>query len=793
MKKILFLLATIVLLGIPVSHAQVKVMRQPKQFAEPYDNTDVKTVSRDFVFKPWVVYSDRSDNKTYSTEDGFTVNKVLGFMDPFYVLDETKTRVHIVKVDDGALNLSDLTVSKHEDFGWVDKENMLLWERGITAQKTGMNRKVIVINTVEWAKSTKAGDESDIVEFYRKPDLTQQTGRRSQLFQIFYVYKTSSDKKSLLIGRTSGITDAKNAENEVVGWVDRLRLVFWDHRVAIEPNWQEEAVKERRAKGVKSMVFRDKPSAERFASSLTVDRTSVLWDSDPYEKRRKGDYKRFPYISKDPDNSIVHNGVWGSTFTAEGDVIEGDVKANVDRMLSQIVEKRRNINIVFVVDATSSMLPYFRPIALSVTSSINRLSQTKNNIRFGAVAYRDIAEGEYLVERIRLTSKYEDVTEWLQTVYSSAKNVNDRDDAEAVFYGLRDALRNTDLPANETNYVILIGDAGSHTRNDESQVGRDELTALLAGKNVNLMAFQVNHKGSQDFENFNLQVKDLMQASAFRAWKQEENTYRLFGMNMPPKLNKLGNTESYLEGSALAGKLVQSLPGKSISPYTLQEQLITFITKAEDDINNVISLLNDVKEGKGISQIAGNLEYKPALINILVQSGVSNEQLELLKKARFQFYTTGYSDLQPEGFTYPLYQTVLFINRLELGGIVSDISRLLQKKSGNEVRRHLHNTFLKILEEHLGEMGNENIGNKSMEEITRLLFGLPSTSRMLRDVRLDDILDPVRFSDDKLLFWVGEMEAKLTRLKKIQNSENYEQSFESNDEIYYWLAQDLLP
>jgi hypothetical protein len=130
---------------------------------------------------------------------------------------------------------------------------------------------------------------------------------------------------------------------------------------------------------------------------------------------------------------------------------------------------------------------------------------------------------------------------------------------------------------------------------------------------------------------------------------------------------------------------------------------------------------------------------------------------------------------------------------LELGGIVSDISRLLQKKSGNEVRRHLHNTFLKILEEHLGEMGNENIGNKSMEEITRLLFGLPSTSRMLRDVRLDDILDPVRFSDDKLLFWVGEMEAKLTRLKKIQNSENYEQSFESNDEIYYWLAQDLLP
>jgi len=793
MKKIILSAILIVFLGITIAQAQVKVMRMPRQFANPFDNTDVKAISQDFVFKPWLVFSDRSDNKTYSTEDGSTESKVLGFMDPFYVLGETKTRIHIAKVNDGDFNKSDLTVSKYDDYGWVDKESMLLWDNGITAQKTGMNRKVIVINNVEWATKVAAGDQSDIVEFYKKPDLTQKTGRRAQTFQIFYVYKVSPDKKSLLIGRTSKITDSKNAENEVVGWANRLRMVFWDHRVAIEPNWLEQAVAERKTKGVKSIVFRDMPSAEEFESTLKIDRNSLLWDADPYEKRRKGDYKRFPFISTYPDNNIVKNGVWGSTFTAEGDIIEGDVKANVDRMLSQMVEKRRNINIVFVVDATTSMLPYFRPIALSVTSSINRLSQSKNNIRFGAVVYRDFAEDEYLVERIRLTSKYDEVTDWLQNAYSSVKNMNDKDDAEAVFYGLRDALRNTDLPPNETNYVILIGDAGSHSRNDDSQVSRDELITLLAGKNVNFMAFQVNNKGSKDFENFNLQVKDLMQASGFRAWKEDENTYRLFGMNTPPRLSKQESTVSFLEGAALAGKLVQSLPGKSISPYTLQEQLISFITKAEDDVNKVIALLNDVKEGKGISQIADNVEYKPALINILVQSGVSQEQLEMLKKSRFQFYTTGYSDMQPKGFSYPLFQTVLFINREELGGIVSDISRLLQKKSGNEVRRHLYNTFLKILEEHLGEMGTENVGQKSMEEITDLLFGLPSTSRFLKDVRLDDILDPVRFPNDKLMFWMSEMETKLNQLKKIQNSDNYDFSFESNDEIFYWLQQTNLP
>ena len=783
-------LAVIISLGISVANAQVKVMRMPKQYAEPNDNTEIRTVSKDFAFEPWVVYSDRSDNKTYTTEDGSTVRKVLGFMDHFYVLNETKTRIHLAKVAPGALNTSDLTASNYEDFGWADKESMLLWNRGITAQKTGMNRKAIAINSIDRAKQT----ESNFVEFYKRPDLTQKTDRHSQLFQIFYVYKASPDRKSLLIGRSSQISDTKNAENEVVGWVDRLRLVFWDHRVAIEPNWQEEAVKERKAKGVKSMVFRDKPSAERFSASLNVDRNSVLWDSDPYEKRRKGDYKRFIYISKDPYNDLVHVGLWGRT-TAEmdTDVIGFDAKTNIDRKINQIIENSRNINFVFVVDGSKNMHPYFNSIALSVTICMNRLSKTKNNIRFGAVVYRDLAEGEYLVERIRLTSEYEDVTEWLQTVYSSAKNMNDRDDAEAFFYGLRDALRNTDLPPNETNYVILIGDAGSHARNDDSQVSRDELTTLLAGKNVNLMAFQVNHKGSQDYENFNLQVKDLMQAAAFRIWRQQENTYRLFDMNMPPELSKHSSTLSYLEGSPVSGKLVQSLPGKSISAYTLQKQLNTVILEAENGIQNLISLLNDVKEGKGIFQIANNLEYNPALINILVQNGLSMEELELLNEARFQTYTTGYAVMQPRGFIYPLFQMVLFINRLELGGIISDISRLLQKKSGNEVRRHLHNTFLKILEEHLGEMVNENIGNKSMEEITRLLFGLPSTSRMLRDIKLDDILDPARFPDDKLEFWVNEMEQKMSLLKKIQNSENYEYSFESNDEIFYWLQQDFLP
>jgi hypothetical protein len=130
---------------------------------------------------------------------------------------------------------------------------------------------------------------------------------------------------------------------------------------------------------------------------------------------------------------------------------------------------------------------------------------------------------------------------------------------------------------------------------------------------------------------------------------------------------------------------------------------------------------------------------------------------------------------------------------MELGGIISDMSRLVNKRTGADARRQMYNTWLRILEEHLGESFSNELTGKSMEEITDILFGLPTKSKFLDEINLGDILDPLKFPDDKLTAWMSEIDQKLRALRNIQNTDNYPYSFTSNDEIYYWIIQSNLP
>jgi hypothetical protein len=275
----------------------------------------------------------------------------------------------------------------------------------------------------------------------------------------------------------------------------------------------------------------------------------------------------------------------------------------------------------------------------------------------------------------------------------------------------------------------------------------------------------------------------------------------MMGSAMPPELKNTSSGTFELAGSPITGKVIYSSPGKSIGAYTFQGQVSAFIAKSENDVNTTIDYLNKILEGGGIPALQNedvskqtfDESFKPILINILAQSGITPAQLSILRKSRYQFYTTGYTSQQPDNLENPVFQTVLFITRMELGGIISDMSRLVNKRTGADARRQMYNTWLRILEEHLGESFSNELTGKSMEEITDILFGLPTKSKFLDEINLGDILDPLKFPDDKLTAWMSEIDQKLRALRNIQNTDNYPYSFTSNDEIYYWIIQSNLP
>jgi hypothetical protein len=751
----------------------------------------------------WIVYSDRENNKTYASPGGSVEKKSLNFMEELYVIGESNIYLHVAKDPDFDTRLGSFS-NKFEDFGWIDKNNLLLWNNCIVSDNSKITKKAMILNTIVSAKELKEGESKNIVQFYKEPGILTKTGNESRLFNVFFIYKIDKKNKSYLLGKNQKITDKKNVTNDITGWVSTNRVNTWDHRIALEPNWIDDAATERKNKNKKAMAFNDELSASNYQKDLPVSNISAIWQADPYDKRNIGDWRRFP-ILQSKSNGIYRIGVMGEINSSEGviSLIEG---ANTQRKISLKRKSRRNINIVFVVDGTSSMGPYFKPIADAITESINELKETKNDISFGAVVYRDFKENENLCEIKKLTpkNKFKDVTNFLLTIFSDAKNKNDIDEPEAVYYGIERALQSVNMPKNETNIIVLVGDAGNHNRKDESQVDFEKLTELIVEKNCNFLVFQANNKGSQDYENFKTQGKNLMLASARKIYNNTTKTASAMKQsNISPILTPLKNNTFRLDNSAIIGRLVYCSQGSSISASRLTKEVAEIVKYSCDYTDKLLKIIDKTtSEGTSLDRALSNEtdendqyvnSFGPAVINFLSQQNFSEEQLAVLADEKYQMYIPGYASTMISGLEEPIFQKVLFLTRMELGELLSDISRIQTSGSGNEQRENMQNAWRTLLKQHIGDIKQEEIANTSMEDISKMVFGLPSQSKFLENIKLADIIDPAVMNDRTFQQYVSEIDKKYSSIKKIYDSDNYLYSFRSNDLPYYWIEQSMLP
>jgi len=123
--------------------------------------------------------------------------------------------------------------------------------------------------------------------------------RQTTGFQIFYIYKRSNNK--ILIGKKI-TNDSKNDFDNIVGWGLVDALLNWDNGLALEANFDSDAVNERMGHNVKARVY----STERQARGLINDPydTNLIyyWDNDSFGFRESGKRFRLPVIN-------IHNNI----------------------------------------------------------------------------------------------------------------------------------------------------------------------------------------------------------------------------------------------------------------------------------------------------------------------------------------------------------------------------------------------------------------------------------------------------------------------------------------------------
>jgi len=780
--KILMMLIIFLVLIPSVGYVD-EVNEIPRKYLMPVDSESLLDPTNKLrKGQAWQVFSDRNNNKTYTKPDGINHHKTLSFLEVFYVAEEQDDYVRIVK--DSELNFLTMSPSV-KNYGWIKKTRLLIWSHCLVTEKGKINTKAMVLNTIEHLKQPD-DDEPSIVRFRKGPDIYyDNTGNESKLFQFFFVYKR--DNYWVLLGRDAMVYDQNHPKDTIVGWAPIKRLTMWDHRIAVEPNWEKDAVKERR-NGLKAKFFVDDGIARKYKKGKHVKPIHILWDRDPLGERYIGEWRRFPLLKK-INNEIFQAGVMGDISTSDSNLLlKSEKNADIQNKMDTLLTTKRKINIVFVVDATNSMAPYFRPISNAIEESMKQL-KSKNKYSFGAVIYRDLTESKKRQRKIQSLSDSKTISNFLSGIKAGDENNNTKH--EAVFYGLKGALNGIGLDKKNTNVIVLVGDTGDHNSNNAIKI-----VDLLVKKECAFIAFQVKYKKHQAYNDFILQTKSIINDTAKRIF--EKNSY--LGVDKPHMFTNLNR--HWLSQGTYSGCLLDAI-STQLKPEQLKSELENFIKELDSRNEELIKAMRKIiEDGSSFDEASDSSKnykftssFTDGLLNFFREAQITEEEFDKIKRKKYQLYLRLSGTMKVDSQIHPLFKRVLLFERSELDDLRSSIKNLYKAGtlSISEERKHMYKTWKEILKIHIGDLSDHEMDKLGLNEIHEKVTGLPSSTDAIKNVKLKDIIDKRVFPDNKFIKYVDNVKSKIKNIERILNEDNYKFKFRSNEIPYYWISEDLIP
>lgn len=760
--------------------------------------------------QPWMVYSDRAKNEVLSEPGGPRSAHTLGFLQPLYVVNEEGEYLQVLstskaprarEVPEGSTVL-----------GWVHRDKLLLWSHGLNTPDGALSIRGVVQNKVDYVKGPQKG-KADLVDLRDQPSEVGKALEEVRLNRFFYVYKVipgnSPEEGFVLLGRQSEYT-AEDASRVLVGWAPFSRLVTWNHRIALEPNWEELAWAEREKKQ-QAQVLKDKKKARAYAEGRVNDAGGPLWDADPGINRRPGEWKRFPVIEPEEleGGNLLKVGVMGQIYSVgSGDrptVDEGDL-ARVQDKLDRIGTARQQTNIVFVVDGTKSFKDYYRPIVEALKRTMKEFESSRSTYRFGAVVYRDSQEvKEKWLEKTPIGTG-DEVAAFLP---NKEYYKDDKTDAEAVNYGLQAALglfKSVQGSERQTNVMVLIGDAGTHHRQDEiTFVPPQAMYEDMVRLNTHFLAVQVRRLDDPVYERFFLDQKELAGVVAMRAWQELRDSFPLLASQFKTPVWMEDGSTIRLEGGPLRMEVLgQPLKGE-MKPAELGRKMVTLLAEIDAQNERLQRELIRLKDGGSASLAcgpsnrpeSGQSDAEPALgcavLEVLQSAGLTPKDISLLQQDKYQLYAQGVVAMKVEGQTYPLFKRTLLLSRTELDDLRGKVESLYKATSTTQ-RKSLQAAWLTILGNYLGSGSEHELAQLTLAQANQKVFGLPGTTPFLTQVKLEDITNPDAFADDQLTEYTTRVIGLLSRLKALSlHPENEATCFDAQEEAQCWVEEDLLP
>lgn len=743
--------------------------------------------------KHWVAFSDRNNNTTYSSA-------AVGA--PFGKLDFNE-KVIIAKIENGfALVYSDPKYpawpgysEKAVSKGWVPMENLLLWQ-SCPADTKGIYQKALLAANIESKANRNLGLS------YKNP-VEKANGTRIKTDMTFYYIMKTDPKSGLKLLANQSRMDG-NTSNVLYGWVDQNSFVPWNQRSCLEPNWKPSDVSYFNSPAGKQYPIY--PDANMKGEPATFYQYGVVNpdDNKMSSKYRMNAYQtRFPILDQDPATSNPNIYKCTTFGNAGRKVINPGQEQNKEleamKKLIQVLDKIKHINIIFVIDGTQSMKPYFASVKEAINRGIQYFDPKKFTLRVGTVIYRDYADGEFLTEKVPLCKPNSpQLLSFLDSAgkYGAKSSPNDRTNAEALFKGLELATDPVGMgfTKDESTIIVVVGDCGNDPA-DNNCMTSAQIVDRLANNNIQLLSFQVDSRPSLAWELFNEQMCDIVNQSL-------TNQYRRLKPDVKPKFRALNNGYDFSsnadvdffigsirfpenEGETMSTSVLANLIENNIGKFSeaVQDQIEILIKKSDPNNND------DDDRGFDGDENSKNLGIQERFLIDRIGEDLYKE----LKKSGATVTFTGYApkkDIQNRDYWKP----VAFMSSEEFETLMNRLANLYNNSRVEGDRKPYVDAVKALIRVMVPDITEKEMDEMGIAEVMRLAAGLNEGSDAVKGRSLNEIQDARVVDATEYQTLINSFITKYENLLNNVKNKNYRYSYETpNGQKFYWIPVEDLP
>ena len=736
----------------------------------------------------WKVYSDRANNVTYTSPN----NKA----ERFATLD-LNDELRIAKIQNGyaLVYVEQYTaaiypkINKPVTKGWVPMDHLLLWSSCPADEKGIYHKALPLVNVDEYMKAKSNGTEKDMGKVFDNPMARSNPKKLKASMEFYFVMKEDKEsgmvllsKRNILTGKTSQV---------LYGWVNKASYVSWNQRSCLEPNWKNEVAE--KFVGQKVPVYFDKNLSEQCAS-MPLGRENNL-GQEVTKYRMYPDEMRYPILDDSNNDNIYKVTAFVAPGSKDGHIQRirtGEDKSQIERR-EKAANLIRTINLIMVIDATSSMKEFYPTVQKIVQEANSYFSkETGNVVKVGVVLYRDYPDGALCTEFLPMKAPNSaELASFLTNAGKGGTRSVATSATEALYKGVEVALdyQKMGYDPKNSNMMFIIGDCGNDP-NDAKCLSVEQLVRKAIDVNMQVSAFQVYNPNDTPYklfrENTNELVKNIVEAQyeikkSSNAkikifWEPKADGFE-FKTNLPDEQQFfIGNTRRPKSGEKMElGKLYDIIRASYIQFNTCIEARVAAIYN--DDIDVFID--ENRSAAAEANLILWNKYFGEDVIKKWAQDGLITAK-------------EGYTPQKDKETGYDYWQPVIYISNAEYNDLIGKLQPVMAAaEEGSEDRRPYVEAMKELIRTLYGNIEEKEMMSMDTRKVMALVAGLNVKSESLKGRSLEQIQDNQVVSQEEFSTMISNFQDKFRKLDRIKNG--YKYSIKVVGDTWYWIPVEDLP